>query len=62
MSSDDKIKAMQDEQRDMAQDLQDIWTEGALHAFNSLADYLSDEERGQLRLRILDGCPIRAPK
>ena len=60
--SSDKAKAMQDEQRHMAQDLQDIWTAGALHAFNSLADYLPDEDRGQLRLRILCGCPIRAPK
>lgn len=57
--SNDKIKAMQDEQRRMAQDLHDIWTWGALHAFDILADYLPDEDRGQLRLRILDGCPIR---
>ena len=60
--SNDKIKAIQEEQRRMAQDLHDIWTAGALHAFLALADYLPDEDRGQLRLRILDGCPIRAPK
>ena len=57
--SSDKAKAMQEEQRRMAQDLHDIWTGGALHAFDVLADYLPDEDRGQLRLRILDGCPIR---
>ena len=53
--SSDKAKAMQEEQRHMARDLHDIWTWGALHAF----DILPDEDRGQLRLRILDGRPIR---